>query len=31
LLWTTLHFCCRFEAPQCLEYFLRKCHLLHPR
>jgi hypothetical protein len=25
--WTTLHFCCRFDAPCCLDYFLKKCFL----
>lgn len=25
--WTALHFCCRFDAPACLEYFLKKCFL----
>jgi hypothetical protein len=26
-LWTTIHFCCRFDAPLCLDYFLKKCYL----
>ena len=27
LRWTTIHFCCRFDSPCCLDYFLKKCYL----
>lgn len=27
LAWSTVHFCCRFDAPCCLEYYLRKCYI----